>query len=136
MKRAIRLTVFYTAIIAIWVIVAKLRLWPPYLFPPPWSVWEALKAGFQDHSFWIGIAVTMKRMFIGYSLSVILGMILGLSLSTNNRRDDLDHCTRLLGRRFGLPHCGASPSGALGFGTELLKFQLRCCAGLVFYIDD
>src|SRR5690349_23659539 len=37
MKRAIRLTVFYTAIIAIWVIVAKLRLWPPYLFPPPWS---------------------------------------------------------------------------------------------------
>jgi len=83
MKRAIRLTVFYTAIIAIWVIVAKLRLWPPYLFPPPWSVWEALKAGFQDHSFWIGIAVTMKRMFIGYSLSVILGMILGLSLSTN-----------------------------------------------------
>jgi NitT/TauT family transport system permease protein len=46
-------------------------------------VWEALKTGFQDHSFWIGIAVTMKRMFIGYSLSVILGMILGLSLSSN-----------------------------------------------------
>ena len=83
MKRAIRLTVFYAAIIAIWVIVAKLRIWPPYMFPPPWGVWDSLKAGFQDHTFWIGIAVTMKRMVIGYSLSVVLGMILGLSLSSS-----------------------------------------------------
>jgi NitT/TauT family transport system permease protein len=74
---------FYTAIIAIWVIVAKMRLWPPYMFPPPWGVWESLKTGFQDHSFWIAISTTMKRMLIGYSLSVVLGMILGLGLSSN-----------------------------------------------------
>jgi len=74
---------FYAAIIAIWVIVAKMRLWPPYMFPPPWGVWESLKIGFQDHSFWIAISTTMKRMLIGYSLSVALGMILGLGLSSN-----------------------------------------------------
>ena len=83
MKRFVRMVLFYTAIIAVWVIIAKMKIWPPYLFPPPWGVWEALKGGFQDHTFWIGIVVTMKRMLIGYSLSVILGMILGLSLASN-----------------------------------------------------
>ncbi len=83
MKRLARMILFYTAIIAIWVIVAKMRLWPPYMFPPPWGVWESLKTGFQDHSFWIAISTTMKRMLIGYSLSVVLGMILGLGLSSN-----------------------------------------------------
>ena len=83
MKRLTRMILFYAAIIAIWVIVAKMRLWPPYMFPPPWGVWESLKTGFQVHSFWIAISTTMKRMLIGYSLSVALGMILGLGLSSN-----------------------------------------------------
>jgi NitT/TauT family transport system permease protein len=83
MKRLVRMLLFYTAIVAIWVIVAKMKLWPPYMFPPPWGVWDSLKAGFQDHSIWIAISVTMKRMLIGYSLAVVLGMILGLALSSN-----------------------------------------------------
>ena len=83
MKRGLKLILFYSALVAVWVIIAKLKIWPPYLFPPPWGVWESLKGGFQDHSFWIGIGVTMKRMLIGYSISVVLGMILGLALSSN-----------------------------------------------------
>jgi NitT/TauT family transport system permease protein len=53
------------------------------LFPPPWGVAEALWAGFKDHSFWIGVVVTMKRMLVGYSLAVVLGMILGLGVASN-----------------------------------------------------
>ena len=75
--------IFYSALIGLWALLAKLQIWPPYLFPPPWGVAEALRAGFQDHSFWIGIAVTMKRMIIGYGLSVILGMVLGLGVASN-----------------------------------------------------
>jgi NitT/TauT family transport system permease protein len=43
----------------------------------------ALWDGFKDHSFWIGIGVTMKRMLIGYSLSVVLGMIIGLGVGSS-----------------------------------------------------
>jgi NitT/TauT family transport system permease protein len=75
--------IFYSALIGLWALVAHLHIWPPYLFPSPKSVGEALWAGFQDHSFWIGIAVTMKRMVIGYGLSVILGMILGLAIGSS-----------------------------------------------------
>src|ERR1700726_38604 len=83
MKKFAKQIIFYSVLLGIWALVAKLHIWPPYLFPPPWGVGHALWDGFADHSFWIGIAVTMKRMLIGYSLSVVLGMILGLAVSSN-----------------------------------------------------
>jgi NitT/TauT family transport system permease protein len=83
MKKIAKQVIFYSALIGIWALIAKLHVWPPYLFPPPWGVGEALWAGFKDHSFWIGVVVTMKRMLIGYSLAVVLGMILGLGVASN-----------------------------------------------------
>ena len=83
LRRISRQVIFYAALLGIWALLAKLRVWPPYLFPAPWSVGEVLWDGFKDHSFWIGIAATMKRMLIGYGLSVVLGMILGLAVASN-----------------------------------------------------
>src|SRR5712664_1726198 len=83
MKKLAKQVIFYSVLLGVWALVAKLHVWPPYLFPPPWGVGRALWDGFADHSFWIGIAVTMKRMLIGYSLSIVLGMILGLAVSSN-----------------------------------------------------
>ena len=88
MKKLGKQVLFYSGLIAIWALLAKLHIWPPYLFPPPWGVAESLWAGFKDHSFWIGIGVTMKRMLIGYSLSVVLGMILGLAVGSYKFLED------------------------------------------------
>src|SRR2546421_1056139 len=83
MKRFVRYLVFYSVLIGIWALLAKLKVWPPYVFPSPQGVVESLAAGFADHSFWIAIAVSMKRMLLGYSLSVVLGMVLGLGVASN-----------------------------------------------------
>ncbi|HYU46441.1 MAG TPA: ABC transporter permease [Terriglobales bacterium] len=83
MKKIAKQIVFYSALLGIWALLSKLHIWPPYLFPPPWGVARALLDGFADRSFWIGIAVTMKRMLIGYSLSVLLGMVIGLGVGSN-----------------------------------------------------
>src|SRR5437588_10681484 len=83
MKKFARHAIFYAGLLAIWALLAKLRVWPSYVFPSPWGVLEALVAGFKDHSFWIAIAVSMKRMLLGYALSVVLGMILGLGVASN-----------------------------------------------------
>src|SRR5207253_10229012 len=83
MKKFARHASFYAGLLAIWALLAKLKVWPPYVFPAPWGVLEALVAGFKDHSFWIAIAVSMKRMLLGYALSVVLGMILGLGVASN-----------------------------------------------------
>src|SRR5262249_13717832 len=83
MKRAARYIVFYAALFGLWTLLAKLKIWPPYLFPTPWGVAESLYAGFQDHSYWIAIRVSLQRVLIGYGISVVLGMILGLGVASN-----------------------------------------------------
>jgi NitT/TauT family transport system permease protein len=83
MKRAARLLVFYAGLVGLWALLAELKIWPPYLFPTPWGVAEALYAGFQDHSFFIAIAVSVRRVLIGYAISVVLGMILGLGVGSS-----------------------------------------------------
>jgi NitT/TauT family transport system permease protein len=75
--------IFYAALIGLWALLAKLRVWPPYVFPAPLSVLQSLRDGFADHSFWIGIAVSMKRIVLGYALSIVLGMVLGLGVASN-----------------------------------------------------
>jgi NitT/TauT family transport system permease protein len=82
-KRAGRFVIFYAGLLGLWVLLAKLHLWPPYLFPTPWGVGESLYAGFADHSYWIAILVSLRRVLIGYGISVVLGMLLGLGVSSN-----------------------------------------------------
>ena len=83
MKRAARFVVFYVGLLGLWTLLAEFKIWPPYLFPTPWSVGASLWAGFADHTFLIAIAVSMKRVVIGYLISVALGMILGLGVASN-----------------------------------------------------
>jgi NitT/TauT family transport system permease protein len=83
LKRTLRYILFYSALIGLWALLAKLHVWPPYIFPTPWGVAETLRAGFSDHSFWVAIAVSMRRMLIGYGISVVLGLALGLGIASN-----------------------------------------------------
>ena len=83
MKRAARLVIFYTCLFGLWALLAQLKIWPPYLFPTPWGVAQELYYGFSDHSYWIAIAVSMKRVLLGYAVSVVLGMVLGLGVASH-----------------------------------------------------
>src|SRR5437870_5474698 len=87
MKRWLRNMLFYAVLIGAWGLLAKLKVWPPYLFPTPWGVGEAMWAGFADHSFWIAIGVSMRLMLLGYGLSVALGIALGMSVASSKFLD-------------------------------------------------
>src|ERR1700675_4798715 len=88
MKRFLKYVLFYSVLIGVWALLEKLRVSLPYIFISPWGVGEALWAGFADHSFWIAIGVSMKRMLIGYGISVVLGLILGLGVASNKLLED------------------------------------------------
>jgi len=83
MKHAARVIAFYGGLLGLWSLLAALKIWPPYLFPGPWGVGQALYAGFKDHTYWIAIAVSMRRVLIGYGISVVLGMVLGLGVASS-----------------------------------------------------
>ena len=74
---------FYAVIFSVWIVVVKLKIWPPYLIPAPADVLHSLHDGFADHSFWIAIGVSMRRVAIGYGISVVLGIALGLLIASS-----------------------------------------------------
>ena len=116
MKKALRQVVFYIALLCIWQAIAQAKIWPPYLFPTPVGVWESLRTGFTDHSFWIGIGVSMKRMVLGYGLSALLGIALGMLLATNKFSEDT--LGRLVVSLQSLPSLCWLPLAILWFGLN------------------
>ncbi|HST09839.1 MAG TPA: ABC transporter permease [Terriglobales bacterium] len=130
--------IFYSVLLGAWALLAKLKVWPPYLFPAPWQVAEALWSGMKDHSFLIGIAVTMKRMLIGYSLSVVLGMILGIGVASNRFLEET--VGPLLVSLQSLPSICWVPLAILWFGlTEkaiLFVVLMGCILSVTIAMED
>ena len=116
MRSAMRSITFYGALLAIWQGVVLLKLWPSYMFPGPVDVFGSLRAGFADHSFWIGIAVSMKRIAIGYGISCAFGIALGFLTAFN--RFFAETFGRLLGGLQSIPSICWLPVAILWFGLS------------------
>src|SRR5437588_214484 len=78
---SLRKLIFFSALLASWAIVCKLRLWDPTLFPSPLRVGESLLQHVRDRSLFIATAVSLKRILLGYSLSLLIGIPLGVLLA-------------------------------------------------------
>ncbi len=83
MKRMIRQLAFYLWLVAVWQLLYEEKIWPPYLFPSPLRVLEALRMGFSDHTFLIGLGISMKRIALGYGISILSGAVLGFLIATS-----------------------------------------------------
>lgn len=68
--------------------VAKAGIWNRTLFPDPLSVWETLRTTFSDGSMWIAIKTSMARVLLGYSLSLAIGVPLGILIARVKVVDD------------------------------------------------
>jgi len=137
-RKVFNQVIFYSLLLGVWALLAKLKVWPPYLFPAPWQVAEALWAGFKDHSLPIAIGVTMKRMLIGYSLSVMLGMILGIGVASNRFLEET--VGPLLVSLQSLPSICWVPLAILWFGlTEkaiLFVVLMGCILSVTIAMED
>lgn len=81
MNTTLRRIVFLGALIGIWEVIFRLAIWPPYMFPSPLNVAETLVHGFQDGSFIIALKASFQRLFIGYALALLIGIILGVGIA-------------------------------------------------------
>src|SRR6478736_2601667 len=78
MKRAFLATLFFAALVAIWVALVHAEIWSPVLLPSPRSVWEYLVNATRDGSLVSAAAVTLRRLLIGYFIGLAIGLPLGL----------------------------------------------------------
>ncbi|AKN34157.1 sulfate ABC transporter permease [Clostridium carboxidivorans P7] len=74
---------FYILLIMIWELVYKigvdvLSIWKPYTFPSPVDVIKSLYFLSIDNTLLIAVGASMERLMIGYLLSVIIGIPLGI----------------------------------------------------------
>lgn len=81
MRKIFLQILFYSGLILIWQGVVSLKFWPEYLFPSPLKVLEAMVQGVSDKSFFLAVQMSMKRILLGYGLSILGGLILGFLLS-------------------------------------------------------
>ncbi|MGH7198106.1 MAG: ABC transporter permease [Candidatus Omnitrophota bacterium] len=76
----LRQAAFYVSLLLLWKFLFMLRLWPSHLFPSPEQVFETLWSGIKDHTLLDSVGVTMRRIFLGYLLSVFFGVLLGFCI--------------------------------------------------------
>lgn len=80
--KGVRLAAFYLAILGVWELVYLASFWPPYVFPGPNDVWQALRFNAESGDLWRAGLQTMQRMAIGYSLSIGIGLSLGILMGS------------------------------------------------------
>ena len=80
MKKAVWNLAFYGAVAAAWFVVARAR---GGAFPAPGDVLRALRAGFADGSLWVAFGASLRRVAIGYAISVVLGVALGVVICSS-----------------------------------------------------
>lgn len=78
MNGLLRKLTFYVLLVLIWEAVSRAGVWPSYIFPSPTQVAEAFVWGFRDQTFIFGMIASFQRIVIGFTLSLILGISLGL----------------------------------------------------------
>src|SRR5437588_6689150 len=74
----VRRIIFYIFLLLLWDAICATGIWPDYLFPTPLEVWNSLVTGFQGGLFLQASAVSLQRLAIGYGISLVIGLVLGL----------------------------------------------------------
>jgi NitT/TauT family transport system permease protein len=78
----LRRLVFYLALLALWQLLANSGIWPDYLFPTPGEVFSDLVTGFGSGGRYLqATLVTLQRLAIGYAISLVIGVVLGLLMA-------------------------------------------------------
>ena len=111
-----RALVFYAVLILIWALLYWLRVWPPYLFVSPLDAFRVLLKGFFDGTFLIALKASLQRILIGYGISLLFGVPLGLLVGRFKKLDET--VGSLIGTLQVLPSICWLPLAILWFGLS------------------
>src|SRR2546425_7910620 len=76
-KGYMRRLLFLVFLLAVWDAVFRFGFYEGFLMPSPEEVAATLWRGLTDGSFLVGTAVSLKRIAVGYVISLVAGVTLG-----------------------------------------------------------
>ena len=88
MRRILLAAAFFVALVALWHALVLSGRWSPVLLPSPVSVAEYLWGALRDGSLLEACLVTVRRLLVGYAIGVLIGLPLGLLISTSQFFED------------------------------------------------
>lgn len=124
--------IFYVLLAGLWAGVYGLQIWPPYLFSSPLEVFQVLIAGIADRSFLIGMGMSLQRILVGYGISLLLGVPLGLLVGRFKVLDET--VGSLIGVLQVLPSICWLPLAILWFGLSEWAIQFIVIMGALLPI--
>src|ERR1700752_4301797 len=78
MKRLLLASLFFVLVLLLWQVLVSSGIWSPVLLPSPGAVLQYLYQSITDGTLLDATVVTMRRLLIGYSVGLLLGLPLGL----------------------------------------------------------
>ena len=128
---------FYILLIVIWEGIYKLgvdilRIWRPYIFPSPIDVFGTLAVLIKDNTIGIAIVASLKRIIVGYFISIIIGITLGLTIAKFKYLDE-NLGPLILGLQT-LPSICWLPFAILWFGLSEISIIFVIAIGSTFAV--
>ena len=77
-KDTLSLIVFIVAFLALWQLVYMLEIWPKVSLPSPFAVGQTIVDLLSDFTLVKGTAISLWRLFLGFLMSISIGLIVGL----------------------------------------------------------
>lgn len=68
----------FIVILLLWKVVSELQIWSSYLLPPPEKVFKTFLHMIEDKSIFINVYASMKRVLIGFGISALIAIPLGI----------------------------------------------------------
>lgn len=81
MKKILKPLIAIVIIFLIWYIFSSLGIWSSYVLPGPGKVFKSAAAMLKSGELFRNIAISLRRVFIGFSISFILAFGLGILVS-------------------------------------------------------
>lgn len=88
LRRMVVQVLFFGALFGVWQLVTSFGVLNEMFFPSPGQVAQTLWRGFQDKSLILATSASLNRFFVGYCISLLIGVPLGLLLGRVRWLDD------------------------------------------------
>ena len=86
--KLLRIALFYLALLALWQLLYSLHVWSPYLLPSPSDVWHSFVDYVDNGLIQKAVRASLQRLLIGYAISIVVGLIIGMACGSNKYVDE------------------------------------------------
>lgn len=124
--------VFYLVLLAAWEGIARSGIWPAYVLPGPLDVFQSLSSGLRKGLFIPAALVSLQRIALGYAVSMVIGVPLGM-LIARNKLAETTLGSLVLGLQ-ALPSICWLPLAVLWFGLSETSIIFIVIMGALFSI--